>query len=63
MTKGKRMILEQGGGRDQTESREKLLAEFEAVQRIRDPSTPQQLRYREAATPLRMTVLGTSRMS
>jgi len=55
MIKGKRMILEQGGGRDQTESREKLPEGFEAVQMTRDPSTPQQLRYREAATPLRMT--------
>src|SRR5580693_7452900 len=55
MIKGKRMILEQGEAGGQTESTKKPPEGFEAVQRIRDPSTPQQPRYREATTPLRVT--------
>src|SRR5277367_5403641 len=61
MRLGKLLILEQEGRRQQTtegdESRNgDSLTRPERHRSERDPSTSQQLRYREAATPLRMTV-------
>jgi hypothetical protein len=56
------MILEQGGGRDQTEAEQCLQKTGAEMQMGSEfftgtagPSTTQQLRSREAATSLRMT--------
>jgi len=56
MTKGKRMILEKGGGRDQTETApngETSLKDCSSHGEKMGPTNTQRLRYREAATPFK----------